>query len=79
MLFYIMLCSFKDKGPILFSIMCFFGCNERLVIIVFIINLLYEAWPGKSCTLLIFSLFDALSSLNFSNTFRNSNSVKRGA
>ena len=43
------------------------------------INITYEAWPGKSCTLLIFSLFDALSPLNFSNTFRNSNSVKRGA
>ena len=40
---------------------------------------IYEAWPGKSCTLLIFSLFDALSPLNFSNTFRNSNSVKIGA
>ena len=38
----------------------------------------YEGWPGKLCTLLIFSLFDTLLPLNFSNTFRNSNSVKRG-
>ena len=37
---------------------------------------IYEGWPGKSYTLLIFSLFDALLALNFSNTFRHTNSVK---
>ena len=40
---------------------------------------MYEAWPGKSCTLLIFSLFDVILPFNLSNTFRNSNAVKRGA
>ena len=38
--------------------------------------MIYEGWPGKLCTLLIFSLFDALLAFNFSNTFCHSNSIK---
>ena len=58
-----------------------FCSNIRKIPYSININCTYKAWPGKLCTLLIhvFSLFDALSPLNFSNTFRNSNSVKRGA